>query len=424
MKRQSIKRQTLVTTACSLLNRGLGFLLRLLVNKALGPEAVGVMELAGGAHMLALTPVTAGLPGAVSRMTAQAAEKERPLILCAGRRLAVLLALAVTPLMLLLSPLIARLMGDTRVLPSLLLFSPCVLLVGVSGVYDGSCYGRGCAWPPALSELGEQAARMAVTLALVFLLPSLTVAGKAAVPALAGTVGEGIGLAVVMALAGRTPTVKKDVRVKEISRELTRLSLPLTAGRLTHTALRAVSGVMIPKRLMAAGLTAPEAMSRMGMLNGMVMPLLFLPGMLAGALGTVGGPAAARCRGRRAENRLTLRLLLPAFLTGLCCCLGLRVLAPRLAMRLYRLPEMAPLLRAMSPLAVMMPVQQVLSGCMAGLGLQRKTLRASLLGAAATLLFTWIWAADPALHIYGAGFASLLGHGLTLLCCLISFVMR
>lgn len=424
MKRQSIKRQTVVTTGCGLLNRGLGFLLRLLVNKALGPEAVGVMELAGSAHMLALTPVAAGLPGAVSRMTAKAEEKDRPLILYAGRKLALMLAWAVTPLLLALSPLIARVMGDIRVLPSLLLFAPCVLLVGVSGVYDGSCYGRGCAWPPALSELSEQVTRMTVTLGLVSLLPSLTVAGKAAVPALAGTAGEGIGLLAVAALAGRTPSMKGDERVPGVCRELTRLSLPLMGGRLTHTALRAVSGALIPKRLMAAGLTASEAMSRMGMLNGMVMPLLFLPGMLAGALGTVGGPAAARCGGRRAENRLTLRLLLPALLAGGGCCTGLWLLAPRLAMGLYRLPEMAPLLRALCPLAVIMPAQQVLSGCMAGLGLQRKTLRASLLGAAVTLLFTWRWTAVPALHIYGAGFASLLGHGLTLLCSGISFILR
>lgn len=423
MKRQSIRRQTAVTVACGVLNRGLGFLLRLTITKRLGPEAVGVMELASGAHMLALTPVAAGLPGAVSRMTARADGKEKKTILRAGRQWALRMALAVTPLLLLLSPLIARAMGDMRVLPSLVLFAPCILLVGLSGTYDGYCYGIGSAWPPALSELSEQIARMAVVLGLSFLLPSMTVAGRAALPALAGTVGEGVGLLVVMAAVGRVPPGRED-KLPQFRRELARLSLPLMAGRMTHTALRTVNGVLIPKRLMAAGLTAQEAVSRLGMLNGMVLPLLFIPGMLAGALGTVGGPAAARCGDRKAENRLVLRLLLPALAAGMLCCAGLRALAPWLARRVYRLPELMPLLRALSPMAVLMPVQQVLSGCMAGLGLQKKSLTASLIGAGAALLFTWLWTADPALHIYGAGFASMLGHALTLLCSGISFILR
>ena len=95
-----------------------------------------------------------------------------------------------------------------------------------------------------------------------------------------------------------------------------------------------------------------------------------------------------------------------------------------LACRLYRLPELAGLIRVLCPMAMVLPLQQVLGGLMTGLGLQRKALIASLLGAAVTLMATWRWAARPALQIYGAGYASLAGHGLTLLCTLISFLLR
>ena len=52
MKRQSLRRQTLVTTGCNVAVRGLGFLMRLGFSRLLGPEAMGIMELASGAHML------------------------------------------------------------------------------------------------------------------------------------------------------------------------------------------------------------------------------------------------------------------------------------------------------------------------------------------------------------------------------------
>ena len=270
----------------------------------------------------------------------------------------------------------------------------------------------------------EQCARFSLTLSLLSLLPRLTVAWRAAVPAFASTVGEGLGLAVVAWCAGRIPSYRQDARLRETQSTLLRLSLPLMLCRLCPAALRTVTASLVPARLLLSGLSQSESMSRLGMLSGMVMPLLFLPGTLSGALGTVGAPAAAKCATRPEENRLAVRLLLPTLLFGVLTAALLYALAPVLALRLYRLPEVAPLLRAMLPLAVLMPLQQVLSGLMAGLGLQKKTLRASLLGGGVTLLFTYLWTAKPALRIFGAGYASLLGHFVTLLSTGISFCMR
>lgn len=421
---REIRNQTLITAAGSGSVRLLGFFMRLWVSRMLGPEAVGVMELSAGAHMLALAPAAAGLPGAVSRMTARAREEEQALILYAGRQLARRLSLVLTPLLVLLSPLIAQGLGDGRTLPSLLLFSPCILLVGVSSVYDGFCYGRGRAWPPTVSELAEQLVRLGATLGLLGLLPQLTTAYRAAMPALATTLGEAAGLGVVAVMAGNAPSFRGDGRLPALRGKLWRLSLPLMATRLSHTGLRALCGVLIPLRLVAAGLPKAEAMSRLGMLNGMVMPLMFLPGILAGALAAVGGPAMAKCPTRKSQGRLGAGLLLCALGAGGLCAAGLYALAPLLAVRLYGLPELVSLIRALCPLALILPVQQVTSGLMTGLGMQKKALRASLMGSAATLLCTYCWTASPALNIYGAGYASLTGHGLALFCSLVQLTLR
>lgn len=422
MKRQSLRRQTLVTTGCNVAVRGLGFLMRLGFSRLLGPQAMGIMELASGAHMLFLAPASAGLPGAVSRLTAKAQPEDRELILYAGRQLACRIALLLCPLFLLLSPWIAARLGDARTLPSLIFFSPCVLLIGASSVYDGYCFGAGNAWPPALSELAEQGARLAGVLALLWLVPQVTLAYRAALPALSTTLGEAAGLLLMALWIGRVPSYRRDARLPGVKKRLWRLSLPLMATRLSHTGLRMLCGAVIPQRLMAAGLPAGEAVSRLGMLNGMTMPFLMLPGMLAGALGMVGGPAAARCGSARAEGRLAARLLLAALGAGAGCAGLLYLLAPWIGRTVYRLPELTPLLRALCPLSVLMPVQQVLGGLMTGLGLQKKALLASLLGAAATLLCTFCWTYTHG--VLGAGYASLAGHALTLFCCAVFFLAR
>ena len=107
---QSLKRQTLILTLANAYTRALGFILRLLSARLMGAEALGVMELSSSAIMLAITPVTAGIPSAISRLTAQPGADERA-ILRAGLTLVKRLSLALIPLMLLLAPGMAWLLG-------------------------------------------------------------------------------------------------------------------------------------------------------------------------------------------------------------------------------------------------------------------------------------------------------------------------
>ena len=415
VEKSSLKKQAMVTAGSTAVVRAAGFALRLWISRLLGAEALGILELASSAHMLALTPAAAGLPSAVSRLTAKAeTEEQRRLVLYAGRQAGLGLGCVMAPLFFALGPILARALGDERALPALWCFVPCVVTVGVSTVYDGSFFGRGQALPPAVSECAEQAARMLAVALLARLISRVTPAWRAAMPAAASALGEAVGLIVVIVWAGRVPSFRGDKRLPEIRRQLTRLSVPLLLNRLCHTGLRSLCSAVIPLRLAAAGCSRPEAMSQLGMLNGMVMPLLFLPGMVSGALSTIGAPAAARCRTLRQENRLMLRLLLAALGVGACCAGALYLLAPYLARYFYRLPELTGLIRFSCPLAVLLPLHQVASGIMTGLGLQKRSLRASLLGSAALLFFTWHLV--PRLGISGAALASMAGHALMLLC--------
>ncbi|MEL7604202.1 MAG: oligosaccharide flippase family protein, partial [Bacillota bacterium] len=130
MKRQSMIAQTAILSGANFFVRILGFVMRIWLSRTLGAEAMGVMELAGSAHMLWIAPVTSGLPMAVSRHAARAQASNNSLAmrqtLLAGRRLAGIISFIMLPVLLLLSPLIARLLGDTRTLPALLFYLPCL----------------------------------------------------------------------------------------------------------------------------------------------------------------------------------------------------------------------------------------------------------------------------------------------------------
>ena len=407
-------------TLANVFTRALGFMLRVMLSRLMGAQALGVMELSHSAHMLSITPVTAGLPLAVSRITAR---DQHDGALLAGRKLVLQLSAVCVPLWLVLSPVIAYCLHDLRVLPALWAFTPCIVILGLSAVYNGYCYGLGNAWPPALSEMLEQTLRFVLSFLLLSGLPYLTVAGRAAVPALCTAIAETLGLVLVYFMLRRAKQPPSVCPLPAVRREIVQLALPLTFSRLLTTLLRAASGTLIPLRLMASGLSSAAATEALGMLQGMVMPVLFLPGIVTGALGTVGTPAIAARSGKN-RRHMALYLLSSALCCGLTGLMAVRMLAGFLARAVYHLPALQPLFMRAAPLTLFFSLQHAVNGVLSGLGEQKRTLLPALTGSALSLFCLYFWAAQPGMRILGAVQAMITGQAVTLLWSLALLFLR
>lgn len=401
----SLKKQAAMLTMANGYTRALGFALRLVSARMMGAEALGVMELASSGVMLAITPVTAGLPTAMSRLTARRG-REDAAVLRAGLSLVRRLSAVLIPALILLSPGMAWLLGDFRTLPSILTTAPAILLLGLCAVYSGWFYGVDDARTPALNECVEQTVRCLLSFALLVLLAGRSVGLTAALPGLAEIAA---GVAVWLLFRRSSPRLSGVPVDAALRTQLFRLSAPTTAARLCQTALRAMNAVLLPVCLRRSGLTQSAATAQFGLLSGMAMPLLMLPGIVTGAICMVATPAVARQEGHPSRVRATMRrLLLCALAIGAAAMVLLFLLADFFSLRLYRTPALAPLLKLMSPAALLMAVQQVQFGLVTGLGLQRKALTATVTGSALSLLLTAALCPLPRVRLYGAAFATVI----------------
>ncbi len=408
------KRQTILITGINGMIRAMGFLLRVLMSRILGAEIMGIAELASGIHMLAITPLTSGLPMAVSRLTAKEKEQNQYMPLKAGCHLVRLVSLLLIPLFLLLSPVIAKLTGDIRTLPSLWFTAPCVLILGYSGVFNGYCYGTGRSCLPAISELTEQTLRLLLTLLLLPLLSELTAPWLAAVPVVSTMAAELGGLALVVLIL-RLP-MQQNQNEKAWIKPILLLAVPSTVTRMIHTLLRSVTSIIIPLRLAASGLTGKESTARLGMLNGMVLPLMMLPCIFTGALSLVMAPKLAQSEENpRACKSLIIRLLAAGVLVSLLCSICMVLLAPFLANLVYRLPELTALFRAAAPLCFLCAAENLIGGVITSLGLQKHMVYGAFPSSMAALLTTWILAAIPSFRLNGVIIGLAVGHILCIL---------
>jgi len=411
---QSIRKQAFSLTIANGLTRLMGFCLRIVTARMMGAEALGVMEMAHSVEMLALTPATAGTPTAMSRMTARYPHERRRDVLRAGLAYVWRLSIILVPAVLLLSPLVSRILGDERTVLPMLVNAPCILLLGFGSVYNGYCYGQQKMTLPAVNECVEQLVRCVAAIALLHTFRLADTQVLAALPCAAELLAA---TAVLIIFTARMPIRLHGARTDPaLLRELRQLALPTVLSRLSTTGLRAFNAVLIPACLRFSGVSSAASTMQYGMLTGMAMPVLMLPGILTGSLSMAAAPAVTeRSEHGHALPALVIRLRRAAFLIGLISAALIIACSDFIAARLYNTPALAGLLRLLAPSMLFMAIQQVQYGVITGLGLQRQQLTGSIAGACLATILTACLTPLPHLRLYGAGLSMMAGQLFTLI---------
>ena len=416
MNARTLVKQTMFLSASHFIVRVIGFFNRIWLSRALGAQAMGLVELTHSAQMLLITPVVSGLPAAVSRMCAKSQPARQVRVLRCGISLALLTGVPVAILAFAFKTQLALWLGDLRTLPALLIYLPCIPVLGVSCALNGYYYGKGRPVPPALSELLEQLVRLFLCIRLVFLLRGWPTMLRAAIPAAASLAGETASLLLMLLIAARAILFAPGTGShRAVYSEMLSLALPLTGMKLVSSLMRTVQSALIPARLQVSGLPASEALSRFGMLSGMLMPVLMLPSFITCSLCMVAAPELTRRQANGTPQKsLVHRILGGTLLIGLCAMAAVWLFAPLIADTLYRQAELLPLLRRCCILVPVMALSQVVSGLMNGLGLQGMSLRIALGANLLSVLLMYVLAAQPALQLWGAVIAMAAAQAVTL----------
>jgi len=416
MMLRTLIQQTALLSASHFLVRGMGFFLRIWLSRSLGAQTMGLVELAQSAQMLLISPVVSGLPSAVSRMCAAADPPRRARIVRTGSVLALLLSLPAAALAFLFREELALWLGDIRTLPALIVYLPCIPVLALSCVLNGYFYGSGRPSAPALSEIIEQFIRLLTCMYLVSALRAWPLMLRAAVPAAAALTAETLSLLFMLFLAFRALFfAPAQGSRRSITAEMLALALPLTGMRLVASLMRTVNTTLIPLRLQASGLTQMQGLAQLGMLNGMIMPVLMIPSFITCSLCMVCSPEITRRQAQgKPLRRLIIRILGAALLVGFAAMAAVFLFAPVIAHTLFRQADLLPLLRRCCALIPVMALVQVSGGLINSLGLQSRSLGVSLASGFLSVLLVYGLAAQPKLRLYGAILAIAAGQLLTL----------
>lgn len=203
-----------------------------------------------------------------------------------------------------------------------------------------------------------------------------------------------------------------------LMRRILAVAIPVSASGLVGNLISSANTVLVPQRLMAAGMAQSEAVGALGVVLGMAMPLFMLPMAFIGPLVMVMLPRLSEgCAvGDMADVHRKIGRALHA--TGLIALPLVAVMAPMgqaVCELLYGqvLPQRCFYLIAAA--SVFVYYQAVTTGILNGISRQNTAMVNTIIGGAVQLAFTWFAVSNPELGINGYLLGVLAGSAISAL---------
>lgn len=437
-KAESFLKGTFILTVASLVVKVIGSLNWIFVSRVLGGEGIGLYQMAFPIYFLALTVSSAGVPVAISIITAERVALNdifgakrifrisMCFMFCTGLFFSLLTYFGAQWL------IDWQFVRDPRAYYSIIALAPAVFFVTILASSRGYLQGWQRMTPTAVSQIVEQIFRV-VTMILFaqLLLPyGLEYASAgASLGALAGAI-TGVMVLVYFHIKLEKDIVKnygnelkpvndaQTASVWKIIKRIFVLALPVSAASIMLPIVSNLDLLIVPARLEVAGYSVNEATELFGYLTGMAVPLVNLSTILTASLAVSIVPAISEARTLKdktrcfnqtaAAMRISNFICFPAFVTVM-------MLAVPISTLIYNAPGAGPAVWVSSFSIVLLGLHQVTTGVLQGLGHPTIPMINMVIAAIAKVILNWVLTAQPSLGIMGAAWATVADIGIAAL---------
>ncbi len=404
-----------LVTAVSALTRLMSFFFKIYLSRELGAEILGLYQIAMSVLSLMSCVGSSGLPVTLSRFSAENAALGRRTDSDAVTSLCLLVsagaALALTLFSLAFPQLIGTIFSDSRCVPVFYACLPLLLTTSVYATLRGRFWGERNYGVFAATELLDEISKIVLS---VLFISALGVTADAPVAYARALVAGDVIVVAVLAVCYFVFGAR--LARPRGARKVLSSAAPLTAARLTGSAIGTLNSLLLPALLVSAyGLTTAQATAEFGRASGMVMPLLFTPASLTGSLAVVLIPELASLSAsggndaieRASAIAVKFAASVSAFFFIVFCACGVPVGA-----LLYDDPVAGKYLTAASAAMIPMCVNGICASVLNSLGHERATFAVGTIGA---LVLAGLMAALVGkCGIYAYFIAMLVSHTLSL----------
>ena len=428
-KGESFLKGTFILTIAGIVVKVIGSLNWIFVSRILGGEGIGLYQMAFPIYFFALSVSTAGVPVAISIITAErVALKDifgAKRIFKISMTLMFFTGLVFTALTYFGAQWLIdfHFIRDARAYYSVVALAPAIFFVTLLASSRGYLQGWQRMTPTAVSQIVEQIFRVVTMILFASLFLPWGLEYAAAGASLGAFAGAVSGLIVLVYFHWKLERdIARDYGCNlqplpeeqqtscwKIIRRIFALSLPVSAASIMLPVVSNLDLAIVPQRLEVAGYSVNEATELFGYLTGMAVPLVNLSTILTASLAMSIVPAISKARALKDEKRVFNQTAAGIRISNFVCFPAfviVLVLATPISTLIYNAPGAGPAVWVSSFSIVLLGLHQVSTGVLQGLGYPSIPMINMILAAVAKVILNWTLTAQPSLGIMGAAWAT------------------
>lgn len=418
MKVDKFYKDSIILTISNLVTGIIGFTFSVILSKKLGPEGLGLYGLIMPFYVLLICLTSDGLITAVSRISAvyhsQRDYKNLNRTFSTITAFIFLWSFAIAVFIFINSSnIVAHIFRDDRVGFAIKIICPALVFIPLGAILKGFFYGTDRYKVAAFIDVVEKLLRIAFFLMIIRVLALQDIKSTVSAAYFALMAGELFSfLFLFLAFRryrnrGVSVSHKPQRRFQLLSNVLV-ISLPLCLNGFISSLLSTASTLLLPRRLIHAGMQYEAALALIGKFSGMALNITFLPLIIVGSMMTVLIPDLSVSLNKKdswaAESRI-YQVLRISYLVGISTLVVSMTIPDALGILFYGRNDLGDYIRFAAMAGFLSFIALPTYGILNGLGMQNINLKNSIIVSVLSLILVYLLTGIPALNIYGYGTA-------------------
>ena len=276
IKNNIFLKSTLVLLFGGIIGKLVGFVLRIIVTRKLGPEGMGLYSLLAPTSALLSVIATLSYPTALSKIISEKSSRTKTLF-TSIIPLSLIINIFIIVVTVLLAPTLSTLLKNETLYFPIICLSLVTPFISISSIIKGYFWGKQNMFPYMLSNFIEQVARLILITLFIDKFLSLSLTHAISFIILVNAVGEVISQLVMMYFFPKNIKPSINDFNKDDIKKIMNISIPSTSSKIIGSISYFLEPIVLTNVLMYVGYSKDFIVYEYGVINAYAMSLLLMP---------------------------------------------------------------------------------------------------------------------------------------------------
>lgn len=276
IKNNIFLKSTLVLLFGGIIGKLVGFVLRIIVTRKLGPEGMGLYSLLAPTSALLSVIATLSYPTALSKIISEKSSRTKTLF-TSIIPLSLIINIFIIVVTVLLAPTLSILLKNEALYFPIICLSLVTPFISISSIIKGYFWGKQNMFPYMLSNFIEQVARLIFITLFIDKFLSLSLTHAINFIILVNAIGEVISQLVMMYFFPKNIKPSLNDFNKDDIKKVMNISIPSTSSKIIGSISYFLEPIVLTNVLMYVGYSKDFIVYEYGVINAYAMSLLLMP---------------------------------------------------------------------------------------------------------------------------------------------------